>query len=78
MSRTHFDSNSIEATSDRLTGRAGIASFAQYIDTMGLPEKMAETFPKLKKSKKGVGTKDFFCFDHLLAYEWRKSTSLKF
>lgn len=60
MSKTHFDSNSIEATSDRLTCRAGIAGFAQYIETMGLPAKMAETFPNLKKSKKGIGTKDFF------------------
>ncbi len=60
MSRTHFDLNSIEATSDRLTGRAGIAGFAQYITAMGLPSQLAEKFPNLKKNKKGLQTPDFF------------------
>lgn len=60
MSKTHFDTKSIEATSDRLTGRAGIAGFSQYIAAMGLPSQLAEVFPNLKKSMKGLDPHDFF------------------
>lgn len=60
MSKIHFGSNPIEATTDCLTGRAGIASFAKFLHSLGLPRMLAEAFPNLKKNGKGASTVDFF------------------
>jgi hypothetical protein len=52
MSSTHFDINSISSTTDRLTDRAGLAPFSQYITSLGLADALAELCPHLKKNKK--------------------------
>jgi hypothetical protein len=59
MSSTHFDINSISSTTDRLTGRAGLAPFSQYITSLGLADALAELCPHLKKNKKGIEISDF-------------------
>ena len=43
-----------------MTGRAGLVPFAQYINSLGLADNLAKSFPNIKKNNKGVDIKDFF------------------
>jgi hypothetical protein len=58
---THFGSDSIQATDDLLTARAGIAPFSQFLTQLGLPEMLADTFKEIRKeSSNSASTKDIF------------------
>lgn len=79
MSKTHFDLESLTATTDQLTSRGGIANFAQFISAMSLPSVMGETFSGLKGSSKGVSVKDFFAsvFNWLMLGDSRHISSFE-
>ena len=48
--------DAIEITEDCLTGRAGMAGFSRYLNTIGMTNILARTFSFLKKSKKRYST----------------------
>jgi hypothetical protein len=56
----------IEVTTDVLTGRAGLALFVRYLNTIGVFSRLIELFVKYRKSGKGqtIGDifKQMFCF----------------
>ena len=60
-SSTHFGDDPIEATSDLLTARAGIAPFAQFLTSLGLPQHLADSFVGVRKdSCNSASTEDIF------------------
>jgi hypothetical protein len=57
----HFGANSIQATSDVLTARAGLASFALYLRQVGVPDELASLFEGIRKeSTNSTSTRDIF------------------
>lgn len=58
---TNFGLDSIQATSDLLTARAGIAPFAQFLTQLRIPQKLAGVFEGIRKeSDNSASTKDIF------------------
>ena len=58
---THFGDDSIQATDDLLTARAGIAPFAQFLTNLELPKILAHTFDGIRKeSSNSASTEDIF------------------
>ena len=58
---TNFGLDSIQATSDLLTARAGIAPFAQFLTQLRIPQKLAGVFEGIRKeSVNSASTKDIF------------------
>jgi hypothetical protein len=58
--------SNIEATSDRLTGRSGLALFSRYLENIGIFQLLISTFGYIRKSSKGLPIcmifKQVFCF----------------
>jgi hypothetical protein len=52
--------NTIESTPDLLTGRAGLAPFCKYLEGTGVLNRLEAEFSSLKRSSKGLATKDYF------------------
>jgi len=50
----------IEETSDKLTGRGGLAFFVRYLTGIGIFSVLLEFFSPLRKSKKGLPVEDIF------------------
>lgn len=49
-----------EATSDKLTGRAGLALVSRYLETTGVTALLAQRFAFLRKSRKGLPLRSIF------------------
>jgi hypothetical protein len=56
----------IEETTDTLTGRAGLALFARYLDGIGLQWFVERWFGPLRKSDKGMAVSE--CFRQVLLF----------
>ncbi len=50
----------IGATSDKITGRAGLSFFARYLDRIGIKVLIENFFGSIRKSRKGKGIYDLF------------------
>jgi len=58
---SHFGTDSIEATTDLLTARAGIAPYSQFLTSLGLSKHLATSFAGIRKeSCNSVSTEDIF------------------
>jgi hypothetical protein len=53
-------------TRERLTGRAGLAVFARYVDSIGLASLVSRWFGPMRKSRKGLPVVE--CFRQLILY----------
>ena len=58
--------DAVEITSDRLTGRGGLALFSRYLRGIDLSPHLGRLFGSMRKSEKGLGVptlfKQIFCF----------------
>ncbi len=52
--------DAIEPSDERLTSRAGLALFVQYLQGIGLMPIMERMFAWMRKNKKGIAISDFF------------------
>jgi hypothetical protein len=52
--------NKLEATSDTLTGRGGLAFFVHYIQAIGIVSLLLRQFAGIKKTVKGVAVENLF------------------
>src|SRR5436189_462739 len=50
----------LEATTDTLTSRGGLAFFVKYVETVGIMGLLLSKFEGIKKSAKGVSLKNLF------------------
>jgi hypothetical protein len=56
--KTHIDA--VETTSDKLTGRAGLALVSRYLEATGVTALLARQFAFLRKSRKGLPLESIF------------------
>ena len=57
----YFGANSIQATTDVLTARGGLATFSQYLGQVGVPDELASFFEGIRKeSTNSASTRDIF------------------
>ena len=52
--------DAIEPSDERLSSRAGLALFAQYLQGIGLMPILERMFGSMRKNKKGMAVSDFF------------------
>ena len=58
--------NSVEVTSDTITGRGGLALFSRYLETINIFGMLDNKFGHIRKSSKGIAVwilfKQVFCW----------------
>ena len=60
MSTSNYQIDTIDTTSDLLTGRAGLTTYCRYLESSGILDRLEADFSSIKGSSKGLEVRDFF------------------